>query len=148
MKIIKLIPVLLMMASCATTKKMNNIEKVDFRTSPCFGTCPVFNMSIDKDGVAVFDAKRFNDVTGEHKGTIKKEQLDSLFTMINKAEIMSLEDKYTVQITDMPGYLLSVKFTDGQTKTISDYGPSGPEPLKKIYNFIESLRGSQEWKKQ
>lgn len=146
MKTIRWIPVILLMAGCATTKNTNNIAKVDFSTSPCFGTCPVFSMSIDGNGTAVFDAKRFNDVTGEHKGMIKKAQLDSLFTMINKSDILSLEDKYTAQITDMPGYILFVQFTDGKSKTISDYGPSGPEKLKKIYDFITSLRGSQEWK--
>lgn len=147
MKMIRLIPALLLFASCATNNARNNdLEKVEFSAGPCFGACPIFEMKIDGNGNAELDAKRFNDITGNFKGTIKKAQMDSLAMLIKKADLLKLSDKYSARITDMPSYTLSVRFKDGKFKTIADYGPSGPEALKEIYRFITSLRQSQRWK--
>lgn len=141
---------LILLAGCATNnaKNKNNIEKVEFSAGPCFGACPIFEMKIDGNGSAELDAKRFNDITGQFKAMIKKPQMDSLVMLIDKANILSLSDKFSVQITDMPSYNLSVRFKDGKFKTIADYGPSGPQELKDVYQFIATLRKSQNWQKQ
>lgn len=150
MKTIHLLSAMALLAGCATGKMKNadNIEKVELSTSPCFGACPVFDMEIEGNGNAEYDAKRFNPVQGKYKAVIRKEQMDSLFGLIGKAKLMSLPNEYTQQITDMPTYRLSVQFRDGKSKSISDYGPMGPESLKEVYKFIFSLRDSQSWKQQ
>lgn len=150
MKTIHLLSAVALLAGCATgkIKTADNIQKVALSTTPCFGTCPVFDMKIEANGHAEYEAKRFNPVTGKFTAVIRKEQMDSLFVLIDKAKLLTLPDEYTQQVTDMPTYRFSVQYKDGKNKWISDYGPMGPEALQHVYKFIFSLRESQTWKKQ
>ena len=134
----------IVLAGCNSTKQ--EISQVDFRAGACFGECPIFTMSITGDGAANFHAEMFNKVDGNFKTVIRKPQLDSLMTLVNKSNFFSLENHYTNAWTDHATYTLTVRLQNGQTKTIEDYGPSGPEKLKRVYEFIFSLRESQNWK--
>lgn len=147
MKAFNLIPVLLLFASCAThkLKQTNTIEKVEFSATACFGTCPVFNMSIPEQGVATLDAIRFNKINGKFTTGISKRTLLKLFSMINKADVFSLKDVYTQDVTDLPTYVLSIRYKDGKTKSISDYGPMKPGELNKVYKFLFKLKTTEHW---
>lgn len=39
-------------------------ETITYETSPCFGTCPVYRVTIQPDGSGVFEGKRFTKVSG------------------------------------------------------------------------------------
>ena len=39
-------------------------ETITYETSPCFGTCPVYRVTIQPNGAGVFDGKRFTKVNG------------------------------------------------------------------------------------
>ncbi len=39
-------------------------ETISYETSPCFGTCPVYRVTIQPDGTGVFEGKRFTKVSG------------------------------------------------------------------------------------
>ncbi len=144
MKLIYFLPIILLLTSCTTNKP--EISQIDFNADACFGTCPIFTMTILGDGTAVYDAKMYNNQKGHLKTIIRKEQLDSLKTLIQLADLFSLKDKYSTMITDMPTYTLTIKEKNGRTKTIEDYGPSGPDKLDKIYELIFSLRDTQSWR--
>lgn len=122
------------------------IKKVQFHAGVCFGTCPDFTITINEDRSAVYEAKIYNPTKGVFKTTIHQEQFDSLKMLIMKSNFFQLKNEYTVQITDLPSFSLTVQQASGQTKTIEDYGASGPDKLTKIYDFISSLRISQDWK--
>ncbi|QHL87348.1 hypothetical protein GU926_07835 [Nibribacter ruber] len=121
-------------------------EQIKFGASICFGSCPVFTMDIKRDGTATYNAILYNDVKGQYETVVKKPQLDSLFILVNKADILSLNNEYEIESTDHPTYHLNVKLKDGQVKAIIDYGPSGPDELQEVYDFIFILRKSQDWK--
>lgn len=125
--------------------------KVEFLTltfiaSECFGRCPVFTMTIDVDGTAFYDAKMHNDKQGKFHTIIKSPQLDSLNMLVGKSDMLNLDNSYSSSWTDEPTYTLIIKFKNGQIKTISDYGPNGPDKLKKVYNLLFSLRLNQDWR--
>jgi hypothetical protein len=144
MKVAYLFSIIFLVTGCST--KEPAISKISFQADACFGECPIFAMTILKDGAASYHAEMFNKQQGEFKTAIKKTQLDSLIELIQQANIISLKDKYSAPITDQPTYTLKVQFSNGQQKTIEDYGPSGPKKLDKIYDLIFSLRETQNWK--
>jgi hypothetical protein len=39
-------------------------ETISYETSPCFGTCPVYRVTIQPNGAGVFEGKRFTKVNG------------------------------------------------------------------------------------
>lgn len=135
---------LFLLTSCTTPKL--DIDKIEFKAEPCFGTCPVFDMKIANSGVASFNAVMFNKIQGRFKTVIDISKIDSINLLLGKASFLRLDNKYSVNITDQPTYTLIVKLKNGQTKTIVDYGPSGPDKLKKVYKFLFSIADSQNWK--
>lgn len=138
------IATILLLTSC---KSQNlDISKIDFKAEACFGECPIFEMTILADGTANYDAKMFNKQKGQFKTIIKKVQLDSLMTSIENIDFFSLKNSYSTSWTDHPTYYLTVSLKNGQTKTIMDYGPSGPDKLEKVHDLIFSLRETQDWK--
>jgi hypothetical protein len=66
--------------------------------------------------------------------------------LIEEANVFDLEDSYAARMTDLPTYRLTIQQQNGLSKKIQDYGPTGPGKLTSIYNFIFSLRGTQDWK--
>jgi hypothetical protein len=142
--VLYLLTICVILSSCQSIKQ--DISQVEFQADGCFGECPIFAMTIAADGTASYDAKIFNKQHGQFKTTIKKAQLDSLKMLLDRARFFNLKDNYTTPWTDHSTYTITVKLKDGRSKTIEDYGPSGPEKLKRVHRLIFSFRESQEWK--
>ncbi len=136
--------VLVLLVACKPPKL--DFSKIVFEADACFGTCPVFNMTITDDGKAAYYAKLHNNQQGVYNTVLSMENLDTLSQLLNKVDIFSLPDKYSSSVTDMPTYTLTIKYKNGQSKKIVDYGPVGPESLQNIYRYFFSLRNSQSWK--
>ncbi|MCO4294318.1 DUF6438 domain-containing protein [Solitalea sp. MAHUQ-68] len=136
--------IFILLTSCAT--KPLEVSQINFKADACFGTCPIFTMTIMADGTAHYNAKMYNERQGEFSATIRKSQFDSLKILIEKASFFNLKNEYSTDWTDQPTYTVTVKLKNGQSKQIRDYGPSGPDKLRKVYDFIFSLRQSQKWK--
>lgn len=144
MKTIYFLSIILFLTNCKTSKL--GIAQIDFTAGACFGTCPIFKMTIINDGTATYDAIRFNKTQGQFKASIQKVKLDSLNDLITKADFFNLNNNYATRATDHPTYTLAITLKNGQTKKIVDYGPNGPQELRLVYKKIFSLRESQDWK--
>jgi hypothetical protein len=121
------------------------ISEIKFKASGCEGECPIFEMVIKGNRMASYNAKMYNKLNGYFKTTLDKPSMDSLVLLIEKSEFFTLQNNYTNKWTDHPTYTLTISLKSGQVKTIEDYGPSGPEKLKSVYEQIFSLRESQSW---
>lgn len=56
-----------LLAGCATTGGVGqgpDAATIRYETSPCFGTCPVYVVTVRPDGSGTFEGKRFTAVTG------------------------------------------------------------------------------------
>ena len=68
--------------------------------------------------------------------------------MLDRLKAKSLKDKYgSRNITDLATSYLRIKYNDGSSKNIEDYGKNGTKELAEVYNFIAELRKNQDWKK-
>ena len=109
---------------------------------------------------AVFEAEHFNfndkpskdefskPREGTFKGTIKEEDYNQLISLLDGLNVKGLNDKYGEHnITDLPTSYLRMKFADGTSKNVEDYGKRGSEKLSEVYKFFENLRKNQQWTK-
>lgn len=148
-----------LMLSCAT-KSSSEYAKIQYEAGACFGFCPIFTMTINPDRTAVIDAQHFTFSKGNSKdefsqpkegifkATITEAEYNKMITLLNGANLKSLNDEYINRnISDLPTAFLRVDFSDGTKKNIQDYGKNGTPKLKEIYTFMESLRETQKWEK-
>lgn len=135
----------------------NHIEKVEFKTSPCFGTCPVYQLTINKDKSARFLAEHYNfnknrrDTTFENEGFFNAKINDAdyiqLVNLLNYIDFKNLKDEYSVSWTDDRSATLTITYGNGKTKTIEDYGMIGTHGLSSVYDLLAEMRFNQKWKR-
>lgn len=72
------------LAGCATTSNTGSEppRQVTFETTPCFGSCPVFSLTLDADGHGVYEGERFVKTKGRHEFTASGTQVRAFFDRI------------------------------------------------------------------
>lgn len=77
------IPALAMLASCATAGGTPApVESVTFETTVCYGSCPVFSITVDAQGNGTYRGERFVAQKGEHRFTAIPAQIDAFLARI------------------------------------------------------------------
>ena len=65
------------LAGCTTTAGAvgeAEVESIVYETGPCFGACPVYRLTVGRDGSALFEGRRFTAVTGERRFSVTPAQ--------------------------------------------------------------------------
>lgn len=107
----------------------------------CYGTCPMYKLTIYRDGSVEYEGEEFVKIQGKATGQITPAdvtQLDQLFT---GAHYFDLNDAYTdYDVTDNPSAKTSYS-SGGKTKTIDHYyGDSdAPGVLVTIEDGIDTI---------
>ena len=123
------------------------IEKIECTTTACFGSCPVFSMTIDvTTGNAQYSGTKFNKRNGQYSTKINENNLQELIGLLNYTNFPELKDKYAVNWSEDQTSKLIITYDGGKTKTISDYGLLGTFGLNRVYDLIFKLRENQYWK--
>lgn len=135
--------------------KKHSIEKIEYSTNGCFGTCPVFKLEINKNHTAKFVAQHYNfdeDMDhytdkdeGKFKTTISEKEFNELIEILNYIDFSNLKN-YSVTWTDDQTSTLKITYDNGKVKTIYDYGLVGTYGLKRTYEMLFDLRKNQNWK--
>ncbi|MBN9299663.1 MAG: hypothetical protein J0I41_21860 [Filimonas sp.] len=144
--LVLLIFILPITISCHPARESLNIIQIDLKSNgECEGTCLAFSLTIYNDGRALYIPDKLSNST-QLQTFINKEKMDSISQLISIQNIWNLQETYTNPRTDLPTYTLTIRLKNDSSKTITDYGPSGPEALKKVYARLLSLKQSQEWR--
>ena len=123
----------------------SQIEEINFSTTECYGTCPVYTLSIKNDRSAIYHAIQYIKDSGEFAGVISKKNYERFNDIMNYVNIKSLDSSYSVNWTDDQTFYLEIKFKDGNVKKIEDYGRIGTFGLIAIYKQLNQIRKTQKW---
>ena len=119
--------------------KPNNqskIKEINFSTTRCFGSCPVFEIKLDSDSLLEYNGIMFTNFKGKTTKKLELKEFNSLIGLVEYADIKKLDDSYSVNWTDDQTVKLKVVFENGDTKEIQDYGLMGTINLQAIYNKL------------
>jgi hypothetical protein len=120
---------------------------------PCFGTCPVYTVTLERTGAVTFEGRRFVADTGTHTGSIPAARADSLFRALDAAGWFSFADRYAMGeptcerfATDLPSVITEVRM-DGRVKRVEhDHGCTGaPAALAELERRIDEVTGVARW---
>jgi len=134
----------------------HKIEKIEFETGPCFGSCPIFSLILTKGEKSSFEAIAYNfnddwlhggDNEGKFQTILKRENWEELTTILNYLDFENLENDYAVNWTDDQSAKLKIYHDEGKVKEIHDYGLIGTFGLSILYNKLFEIRKNQDWKK-
>jgi Domain of unknown function (DUF6438) len=113
----------------------------------CFGSCPAYGLVVSGDGSVSFNGRAYVVATGQRFGSISREQLAELVSLIRHADFYTLENNYGSCGTDAPDVFLSVEI-EGWRKDVWDclgewYGM--PRSVRKVEEAIDRLSGAEAW---
>lgn len=113
----------------------------------CFGSCPVYTVTIYTDGTVEFNGERFVDVEGEQTTTIDPAVVEQMIAGFEAAGYFEWNDEYTeMRVSDLP-YFTSSATRDGETKQIRHYAGDENAPLLLSYleNWIDYAANTAQW---
>ena len=126
---------------------------VTLERTPCFGTCPVYQVTISRVGAVRFLGTHHVAHPGEARAEIPAARVDSLLGALEAGGYFGFADAYVMDspacgqyATDSPTIITSAR-TDGRSKTIRhDYGCSAAPPeLARLERLIDDVAGTDRW---
>jgi hypothetical protein len=120
------------------------ITSVTLQRGPCFGTCPVYEVTLAADGTATWNGDRFIDRLGRYQGQMDLNDYGRLARFIQRADFFSWDPDYVASVTDLPNYYLTV-VAGGQTKTVRQYGVDEPADFWVIAALVDCLSEAVDW---
>jgi hypothetical protein len=120
----------------------HQIDKIEFSTDYCFGTCPVFELKINKDLSAEYNPIAYNKTEGKFKGIIDQSEYSELTSLLNYINFEKLDTSYSILVTDQPSCTLNITYDNGKTKKIYDYAEQGTFGLSTLYNILFKMRNT------
>ncbi|MCA1849115.1 MAG: DUF6438 domain-containing protein, partial [Actinobacteria bacterium] len=126
----------------------STFRKITLRRTPCYGPCPVYELTILGTGEVTYLGEAHVAKAGAHSWRISGRRLERLAEAFERASYSRLEDRYTSrEFTDAPGCLTSVEYEDGSSKRIVHYhgDPSAPDTLTELEDEIDRIVGVERY---
>lgn len=124
--------------------------RITLARTPCFGFCPVYDLSISGDGTVVYTGTGYVQTRGRQEARISTAQVQELLGLFNKVEYSTLKPEYTAyEITDLPSVHTSLT-VDGKTYRVNHYlgDRSAPDKLRLLEDRIDQVVNTAQWTKQ
>ena len=146
-------------ASCATTTGPNpgsgDVRSITLGEEPCFGFCPVYEITLTPDDGYVLDAQRHTATQGESRGMLPEGSFARAVAALETANFRSLPSDLTYnnaaacagpQVSDMPYTNVAVEYSNGSHSVRHYQGCTSPEmrqlreTLREIVEYNTRIR--------
>jgi hypothetical protein len=94
-----------------------------------------------------FSGERFVALPGDHRASVAPDAVRALFERFRQADFFRLYDTYRADVTDLPAYVLMLRY-DGHTKTVLDYVGDAvgmPAAVTGLEKDVDRVAGTQRW---
>jgi hypothetical protein len=139
--------VVLMIGVAAVHAQDESKVAITLERTACFGTCPMYTISILENGDVIYNGEKFVDVTGEQKSQLDPETVAAMVKAFEDVGYFDWKEAYdTMTVTDMP-YIITSVTRNGETHRITRYvgDSSAPLALSFLERWIDEMTGSQMW---
>ena len=108
-------------------------EIISIKRGSCFGTCPIYLISISSDKSGIYHGKKFVEKTGTVEFKLSEKEINFILQKANEINYCQLEDEYLERISDLPRTYIQIF----DKKILDYYG--APKELKELEKLIDSI---------
>jgi hypothetical protein len=152
-----MLPVILSLTlgNAVSLPQVNNVPAdalIELRRTSCFGTCPVYTVSIDAAGRVTYVGEKFVRVVGRQTARVDPSVVAKLLARADSVRFFDLRNAYReienpdgsrTTVTDLPTTFVTIT-ANGRTKTIEDY-VAAPDALREFEREIDEAAGTKRW---
>lgn len=114
------------------------------KRSPCYGTCPTYNMTIYSDGFVEYEGIRSVDMIGKYTTTISNEQLQKFAQTARDIGFMDMEDSYDGLISDLPSATTTIVLDEVRKQVYRRH--NYPKRILTLEQLFDDLLTTAPWK--
>ena len=152
----------------AVTPDAAQIDSITLARTACLGSCPVYSVTVRRDGTVTYKGEYFVKAKGRRSRRISASMFQQLADEFCKSGFFGFEDQYVLKdkhpdgrvyaISDMPSAITSVQsgalrksVSSNDDGSESGLGPDAvlvgrsPEALRRLDALIDKISGSAAW---
>ena len=129
----------------AQTNQVSTDTMLYYSRGACFGMCPIFELTVMKDGRAVYVGKNHVDRIGRFQATVSHADIDQVVQTANEIGYFELKPVYDNEnVQDLPNIKTGIAHHGKLHSVRNRY--KGPAALRMLYTQLDSLIEKQTWK--
>ena len=137
--------VTVLITACGRYKHKFRQSSITMEKTPCFGMCPIYEMTIQGNGQGYLNNKRFTKTIGEFKHTFSPDEVEDLFDQLSEMDWTSYKDEYPTDVTDLPGTRLHFVHKKIDKQVYVPGGAEIPENLESLIRQLEKIAEQSSW---
>lgn len=142
MRLLIQILTVLLLTSCSLVKgQKEQIESVKLSRTGCYGKCPVYQITVNRDGSILYNGDMFVEHIGAYNVDVNFD-FQVFEDLVETTDFFNLQDRYLENVADVPVCGVTVQ-TNSRKKSVLDNG-IGPRELKVFQKEIDKLLSSAE----
>ncbi|MFT5513707.1 MAG: hypothetical protein ACI8SE_002116 [Bacteroidia bacterium] len=134
---------LLTASACKNRNQVPEIASVVFSRTVCYGTCPVYTMTITGNGLATFEGERFTDKIGSFTKQFSEVEAKTLFEDLATYSWAAFKDEYPASVSDLPSTVFQFTYKDTNKKVI--VSGEHPSALDVLEHRLSKIAESDGW---
>jgi len=113
-------------------------------TTPCFGKCPIYELSVFSNREVFFNGIRFTDIEGQQHGVLSQAQYDSIIEQANSAKLLEAKSEYdNPAITDLA--TTNIVFLQNGKKVTIKARYDVPKEIQDFVQFAYEMTSHVKW---
>jgi len=122
-------------------------QYVSLERGMCFGTCPVYTVTLFENGSVFFHGERFVKETGNLTDTVNGSGFADILQACNESGFFQMNDEYVnLDMTDMPSAIITVQNGSGIKRVEHYHGDTkAPANLTVLEDLIDETVQITRW---
>jgi hypothetical protein len=123
------------------------IERIELERTGCFGACPIYTVTLFRNGDARYHGEEFVRNKGDFTGSIHISAFGRLCHLLERLRFFEFEREYNAPWTCSPTVYLRVwRAGEAEPVVAKDYGEYGPIELWALQQAVDAVANRIEWK--
>ena len=125
---------------------------IQLQRTQCYGSCPVYSITIDARGTVTYEGERFVRVVGRQTARVPRSSVADLLATAHRIQFFYLRDAYrgvempsgsVATASDLPTKIVTIT-ANGRTKRVQD-DLGAPDNLASFERQIDDAAGTKRW---
>ena len=118
-------------------------KKLSISSSPCYGSCPVFQIEIDSIGAFKYQGRIFTDKKGNYTGKMPENNLELIQNQVDKIDWKNLKEIYWKQVSDIQYFKVEMEDTNGKKYSLTTNSPESKSINILIFHVFRTIEESK-----